>query len=553
MAKIEFENKVTFNGSQLPEINKCTAGNLNEIKESVNFLYDNPILPPQPPDNVLTVELMTAGNLSFNPVYDNGVDGVGATLTATANGVLRDTSGVGLIDNVSTPIAGTIIWVKDRTNTLENGPYEITVRGNSSTQYVLTRPEDYNELPELYPLQVNVISGSANGDSIWLQQTVDPEIGVDPIVVVKTDAPPLSRETRLIDTATNEPLPAFTYNATDKTITFDSVGYFGELNGCNATLNSNAVGGFSTFLVKDESNAEYNGTYRWINVGSSLIAPKAIRIDNTASGFSKNLRIFIITNPASTLYGKQYCVEPTSPPLTTAGVGTQPINFVPFVGTFPTLQQVSDTGGLNNGSTIRQGSFDRFGFNGIETVCSEDKRIQFANGVEYYYPNSDGVIVHANSMNGDTPDNTYDGTQGFGVGSFFNSLSLGKTFRCVDATTDNAVWIPMGGEYFPTLDNPSVAISSVNLSKAFYNINNGICDVTIHGTVTVDFSIYSGGLFSFTTPTSPLSNCYGGISFRSSKVINGIIIDTDYARIYSNDTSLIESIQFVAKFTYQAY
>jgi hypothetical protein len=42
MAKIEFENKTSLRNSDLPEINKLTAGNINEIKASVNAIYDNP-------------------------------------------------------------------------------------------------------------------------------------------------------------------------------------------------------------------------------------------------------------------------------------------------------------------------------------------------------------------------------------------------------------------------------------------------------------------------------------------------------------------------------
>jgi hypothetical protein len=42
MAKIEFENKTSLRNSDLPEINKLTAANINEIKASVNNLYDNP-------------------------------------------------------------------------------------------------------------------------------------------------------------------------------------------------------------------------------------------------------------------------------------------------------------------------------------------------------------------------------------------------------------------------------------------------------------------------------------------------------------------------------
>lgn len=554
MAQIEFEDKQSFNPSPLPEVNKCTAENLNEIKDSVNFLYTNPIQPEPLPEQNLTVELMTAGNLSFNPVYDNGVDGVGATLTATANGVLRDTSGVGLIDSVTTPPVGTIIWVKNRPNAIENGPYEITVRGDASTQYVLTRPEDFNEMPELFPLQINVLFGSINENIVWLQKTVDPEIGVDPIVIQKINATTQLLPIRFVDTATSEALPPYTFNPTTKVITFDSVGYFGSMNGCDATLNPNLPNGFTTFLVQneqDEGLGEFNGTYRWINVGTSTIAPSMVRIDTYPTQFSKANRTFVVSNPYSTLYGKQYCVEPTTPQLTTANINVIPIVFVAFVGSTQTLQQVSDTGGLDNGSTIREGSVNRFGLTGLELVCVNEKMIQWVDGREYYYTLGNPVI-HCNSLNGDTPNTSYDETQGFVVDSFFNDLRNGKKYFCLDASTGSARWLPMGGQYFPTIDNPSGAISSPTLIKAFYNINNGIVDVTICGTVDVDFSLLTDGTFDFTLPIANITGVHGSITFKTPYAVNGII--SNIAIISSLATLFIESsVEFCVKFTYQAY
>ena len=105
-----------------------------------------------------------------------------------------------------------------------------------------------------------------------------------------------------------------------------------------------------------------------------------------------------------------------------------------------TLQQVSDAGGLDNGSTIREGSVERFGLTGLELVCSNEKMIQWVDGREYYYTVGN-PIVHCNSMNIDgVPGVTDDETQGFGVGSRFTVLNTGKTYICTDATTDNAVW-----------------------------------------------------------------------------------------------------------------
>ena len=218
-----------------------------------------------------------------------------------------------------------------------------------------------------------------------------------------------------------------------------------------------------------------------------------------------------------------------------------------------TLQQVSDAGGLNNGSTIRQGSINRFGLNGIEIVCSEDKRIQFADGVEYYYPSSGGDIVHANSMNGDTPDSSYDETQGFKVGSFFNSLALGITYVCTDQTEGSATWLPMGGEYTPTLSDFQGAVTNAGVGKAFYSINNGICEVTINGTIEVDFSLNETGRFIFTVPIGVSSQCFGVASLDASNQLNGIVLGS-YCRFSSKDTSLVSSgISYVAKFSYQVF
>ena len=41
MAKITYSTKVQSIENPLPEINKYTAANANEVKSSVNYLYDN--------------------------------------------------------------------------------------------------------------------------------------------------------------------------------------------------------------------------------------------------------------------------------------------------------------------------------------------------------------------------------------------------------------------------------------------------------------------------------------------------------------------------------
>ena len=64
--------------------------------------------------------------------YSNGASGVGATLTASANGVLAD------IDFI-TPVASDRILVKNQASAFQNGIYTVTTLGTAGTPFVLTR------------------------------------------------------------------------------------------------------------------------------------------------------------------------------------------------------------------------------------------------------------------------------------------------------------------------------------------------------------------------------------------------------------------------------
>lgn len=80
MAKIGFEDKVSVTTNGLPEKNKVTAGNINEIKSSVNDLYD------------ITGEKVFIANLTqsstFSPVVSEITNTIGAIAwTRDAEGI----------------------------------------------------------------------------------------------------------------------------------------------------------------------------------------------------------------------------------------------------------------------------------------------------------------------------------------------------------------------------------------------------------------------------------------------------------------------------------
>ena len=100
--------------------------------------------------------------------YNNGSSGVGATLTATANGALT-------VDSVVVT-AGNRILVKNQASALQNGVYTVTTVGDGSTPFLLTRATDMNTSGSGYN-QINsgnyflITAGTTNANTSWVQTT----------------------------------------------------------------------------------------------------------------------------------------------------------------------------------------------------------------------------------------------------------------------------------------------------------------------------------------------------------------------------------------------
>ena len=139
-------------------------------------------------DNVATgiiakpaVRAATTTNLSA--IYDNGVDGVGATLTADTNRAFTTLDGV-TGWSVTTPPMG--ILVKNQTNKAHNGRYNLTSLGSESTPWVLTKCGLCDEADEIPGAYVFVQNGTANKGTGWIQVVANPDtfvVGTDNIDV----------------------------------------------------------------------------------------------------------------------------------------------------------------------------------------------------------------------------------------------------------------------------------------------------------------------------------------------------------------------------------
>ena len=120
--------------------------------------------------------------------YNNGASGVGATITATANGALSFGGG--------SPSVTQRLLVKDEvsTNAPYNGIYTVTQTGSLLLPFILTRATDYdtsgsgtNEIDA--GDYVLVLSGT-NASTAWVQQTPLPiTVGTTNIVFLQFNAP----------------------------------------------------------------------------------------------------------------------------------------------------------------------------------------------------------------------------------------------------------------------------------------------------------------------------------------------------------------------------
>jgi hypothetical protein len=128
----------------------------------------------------------TTAALAAN-TYNNGTGGVGATLTANANGAL-------VVDSYTFVSPGDLnkrVLVKDEAAGANNGVYTITQVGDASNPYILTRATDFDTAGSGVD-QIDqgdfflVLSGTVNANTSWVQQTPLPiTVGTTALVFIE--------------------------------------------------------------------------------------------------------------------------------------------------------------------------------------------------------------------------------------------------------------------------------------------------------------------------------------------------------------------------------
>jgi len=207
------------------------------------------------------VDLATTAALPAN-TYNNGTSGVGATLTATANGALS-------VDSTLT-VATNRILVKNEVAGANNGVYVVTQVGSAGTPYILTRATDFDSVGTGVD-QIDegdfflVTGGTANINTAWVQQTAPPiTIGTTALVFQQFSAP----ITYTAGTGLNES-PSYTFNIANTGVTaatygsasqvpvfaVNAQGQLTTVTNTSIAISSAAVSGLAPSATTDTTNA----------------------------------------------------------------------------------------------------------------------------------------------------------------------------------------------------------------------------------------------------------------------------------------------------------
>lgn len=198
--------------------------------------------------------------------YANGTGGVGATLTANANGALT----VDGYTFTSPADNGTRILIKNQAAQLQNGVYTLTQAGTAGLPFILTRATDFDTSGSGVD-QIDqgdfflITSGTANANTSWVQQTPLPIIvGTTAIVFSQFGAPiTYSPGTGLTESPTytfniaNTGVTAATYGNTSQTLTLgiNAQGQITTASAASIAITSGQVSGLAASATTDTTNA----------------------------------------------------------------------------------------------------------------------------------------------------------------------------------------------------------------------------------------------------------------------------------------------------------
>ena len=513
IASPTFTGTVTLPGAPSSALHAATKAYVDNIATGLNF---HP-----------AVHFATSTNITTD--YNNGTDGLGATLTAMANGA------IGTIDGHQA-VLGDRALVKAQTDAKQNGIYYVSSIGGASSKWVLTRALDSDNSPTGEIANGDfcfVQNGTLAGGYGFIVNTVGAiTIGTTDItytqfnsgqsVVAGNGLSEPSAGTIAIDTtitadlSTAQTLTNKTINANANTITVTSANVsdfneaaqdaIGTILGTGLSYNDAGPGigvdnaALTTYLLDGVSGNSYGliGTSVYLDVKNTNGYNKEIELDIAAVKTQLNTDGYLTTSSTSTLTNKTLTSPKINEDVALTATATE-LNYVDGV-TSAIQTQIDTKVSKNGGDTITNASASNVGLI-VKGASSQSSNLQ-------EWQNSAGLTLANIASTGTIKSGAFSSPTDLGSYVNFNSTSgamlvglrsasdIGMIIKgTTSQSADLQQWQNVGGTTLGKIDaSGNITAPSLTLSTTALATTSGGTGLTSYTTGDIIYSSASNTL-----------------------------------------------------------